>query len=234
MVICLQNHDQIGNRAFGDRLHQVIDPAVYRAVTVLLLTAPETPLLFMGQEWAASTPFLFFTDHADDLGHRVTTGRREEFARFVAFQDPDTRARIPDPQASGTFEASRLRWAEAGEGIHGRTRALYRALLALRRTEPALGVTAGADAIAPDPDTVAVLRAPADRPPLLIAVRLRGAGEVPLGRWAAIPGGRRWSVALTSEDAAFVDDVARQPPLVDSERLVVTFAGPSAVVLRAA
>ena len=74
-MICLQNHDQVGNRAFGERLHHQMDPAAYRAATALLLCAPETPLLFMGQEWAASTPFLYFTDHPEPLGaagHRGT------------------------------------------------------------------------------------------------------------------------------------------------------------------
>src|SRR5262249_54373377 len=73
-VICLQNHDQIGNRAFGERLHHQIEPGAFRAASTLLLCAPETPLLFMGQEWAASTPFLYFTDHRRELGKRITRG----------------------------------------------------------------------------------------------------------------------------------------------------------------
>ncbi len=233
MVICLQNHDQIGNRPFGDRLNHAIDPALYRAVTVLLLTAPETPLLFMGQEWAASTPFLFFTDHDADLGARVTRGRREEFAQFRAFREADLRSRIPDPQAAATFEASRLRWDEAAVGVHGRTRALYRALLALRQAEPAIARSARSDATAADSDTVAILRAPAGRPPMLIAVRLRQAGTVDLGQWTSVPRGRRWSVVLTSEDVPFVETVDRQPPAVAPDRPVVAFARPSAVILRA-
>ena len=78
-MVCLQNHDQVGNRALGERLHHQIDPAAFRAVTVLLLCAPETPLLFMGQEWAATSPFLYFTDHEPRLGRLVTEGRRREF-----------------------------------------------------------------------------------------------------------------------------------------------------------
>src|SRR5262249_42030338 len=84
-VICLQDHDQVGNRAFGDRLNQQIDRAAFRAASAVLLTAAQTPLLFMGQEWAASTPFLYFTDHDEDLGKIVTEGRRREFRHFVAF-----------------------------------------------------------------------------------------------------------------------------------------------------
>jgi len=85
MIFCLQNHDQIGNRPFGRRLHHQIDPALFRALSAVLLVAPETPLLFMGQEWAASSPFLYFTDHHQELGRLVTEGRRREFSRFDAF-----------------------------------------------------------------------------------------------------------------------------------------------------
>ena len=94
-IICLQNHDQIGNRALGDRLNGSIDAASYRAASALLLCAPETPLLFMGQEWAASTPFQYFTDHASPIGSQITEGRRAEFAGFSAFQIPKRAAAFP-------------------------------------------------------------------------------------------------------------------------------------------
>ena len=111
-VFCIQNHDQIGNRALGERLHHQIDLAAYRAASVLLLCAPATPLLFMGQEWAATTPFLYFTDHPEELGKLVTEGRRNEFRHFSAFSDAAARERIPDPQDQATFRASRLDWSE--------------------------------------------------------------------------------------------------------------------------
>ena len=107
-VVCVQNHDQIGNRPMGDRLHHSIPAETWRAVSVLLLTAPMTPLLFMGQEWAASTPFQYFTDLEPGLGRQVTDGRRREFADFPAFADPAAREQIPDPQAETTFLSSRL------------------------------------------------------------------------------------------------------------------------------
>ena len=136
---CISNHDQVGNRALGQRLTADTTPAGYRAASALLLLSPYTPLLFMGQEWAASTPFLFFTDHHDELGRLVTEGRRKEFAGFATFRDPAHRASIPDPQAEATFLASKLRWQERDEpGQHAGTLALYRAALALRRGEPAL------------------------------------------------------------------------------------------------
>ena len=106
-VVCLQNHDQIGNRAMGDRLTTLSDPAALRAAQTLLLLSPFIPLLFMGEEWGAHNPFLFFTSHNDDLAKLVREGRRAEFKHFSAFQDEERRALIPDPNAPTTFEASR-------------------------------------------------------------------------------------------------------------------------------
>lgn len=234
-VICLQNHDQIGNRAFGERLHHQIDLAAWRAVSVLLLTAPQTPLLFMGQEWAASTPFLYFTDHHDDLGRQVTAGRRREFARFAAFADPAVRARIPDPQAPATCEASRLRWDERLHPPHAGVLRLYAALLALRRAEPALQAAAHGPvtAMAPDADSLQLSRPSADGW-FAIIVRLRGSGTVAVtiegAETARRPGD--WSLVLSSEDAAFADDA--RPPALDlsAPQPSVTFQRPSAVVLR--
>jgi maltooligosyltrehalose trehalohydrolase len=137
-VYCLENHDQVGNRAFGDRLSGRVSPAQYRAASTLLLFLPMTPLLFMGQEWAASSPFLFFTDHEPELGHLISAGRREEFRSFRAFADPQARAQIPDPQAESTFLASKLVWNEREQGEHAAVLQLYRTLLALRRTDPVM------------------------------------------------------------------------------------------------
>ncbi len=127
-VICIQNHDQIGNRPDGRRLNHDIPLPLYHAVSALLLFAPELPLLFMGQEWAASTPFRFFTDHTEELGRLVTEGRRSEFAEFPGFE-----GEVPDPQDPTTFESSRLHWEEINEEPHRRTLTLYRDLLALRK-----------------------------------------------------------------------------------------------------
>lgn len=106
-VVCLQNHDQIGNRAMGERLTTLADPAALRAATAVLLLAPFIPLLFMGEEHASATPFLFFTSHNDDLAKLVDAGRREEFKSFAAFQDESRRALIPAPNDPATFDASR-------------------------------------------------------------------------------------------------------------------------------
>jgi maltooligosyltrehalose trehalohydrolase len=131
-VICLQNHDQIGNRAFGDRLAALADPEAMRAATALLLLSPSIPMLFMGEEWGTKTPFLFFTDHNEDLAKLVREGRRREFQRFAAFADPALRETIPDPNAAATFAASVPQPEEAGQPEYQATRALHAELLALR------------------------------------------------------------------------------------------------------
>jgi maltooligosyltrehalose trehalohydrolase len=137
-VYCIQNHDQIGNRALGERLHHLTDLAVYLAASLLLLSLPMTPLLFMGQEWAASSPFLYFTDHDAELGRLIREGRRAEFAHFGAFGDGAGATEVPDPQAEATFRASQLNWSERETPEHARTLKLYRAALALRKSDPVL------------------------------------------------------------------------------------------------
>ena len=134
-VTFLQNHDQIGNRPFGDRIAASTSPAAVRAAIALLLLAPTTPLIFMGEEWGASTPFLFFCDFEPELARSVTEGRRNEFGAFAEFADPDARERIPDPASVATFEASVLRWDEREREPHATWLAFYRRLLHLRRDE---------------------------------------------------------------------------------------------------
>lgn len=127
-VSFLQNHDQIGNRAFGERLTVLAPPKKLEAATALQLLAPQIPLIFMGEEDGAREPFLYFTDHRDPkLAEAVREGRRQEFAKFPEFADENKRARIPDPNAPETFERSRPSFAP-----NART-ALYTRLLRLRR-----------------------------------------------------------------------------------------------------
>jgi maltooligosyltrehalose trehalohydrolase len=144
-VYAIQNHDQIGNRAAGDRLTDVVGTEAYLAASALMLFLPMTPLLFQGQEWAASTPFAFFSDHAGDLGRAVSEGRAREFAHFSGFAGT-----VPDPQAAATFASSKLDWAERETGSHRRVLEAYRVLLALRRHDPVLseGTRDGLSAVA--------------------------------------------------------------------------------------
>jgi maltooligosyltrehalose trehalohydrolase len=129
-----QNHDQIGNRATGERLVHLCNIGRARIAAALELTAPFIPMLFQGEEWGASTPFLYFTDHQDpELGKAVTEGRRSEFAAFN--WKPEE---VPDPQDPQTFERSKLKWEERAREPHAGLLEWYRRLIALRRAEPAL------------------------------------------------------------------------------------------------
>ncbi len=130
-VICLQNHDQVGNRAMGERLSSLADPGALRAAIALMLLSPFIPLLFMGEETGTERPFLFFTDHNAELAPLVREGRRREFRHFAAFQDEARRERIPDPNDPATFTACSI----AGEAATPDGRAMveyYRTLLGLR------------------------------------------------------------------------------------------------------
>lgn len=131
----LQTHDQVGNRAFGERLCHLAEPAALEALTAVLLLAPQPPMLFMGEEFAAAQPFLFFCDFGPELADAVTQGRRREFARFERFADPAAQARIPDPNDAATFAACVLDWDAVDRAPHARMLALHRQLLALRRDE---------------------------------------------------------------------------------------------------
>jgi maltooligosyltrehalose trehalohydrolase len=133
-VSFVQNHDQIGNRAFGERLHMLAaDAQRLDAVYACLLLSPHIPMLFCGEEFAASSPFPFFCDFGPELAEAVSKGRRAEFARFPAFADERARERIPDPNARATFEMSKLKWDERKTGAHAQRLSHIRHLLALRK-----------------------------------------------------------------------------------------------------
>jgi maltooligosyltrehalose trehalohydrolase len=129
----LQNHDMVGNRAFGDRIQHFADARLLTAAYACLLLTPQVPMLFMGEEFAASTPFLFFCDFGPELARAVTQGRRREFKRFAAFADDAAVAAIPDPGSASTFDASKLRWTERTQAPQRERLALITELLDLRR-----------------------------------------------------------------------------------------------------
>ena len=231
-IHCISNHDQIGNRAFGDRLNQVISREAYLACSALLCLTPYSPLLFMGQEWAASTPFLFFTDHDPELGALITKGRREEFKAFKAFARPDVLQSIPDPQQRVTFEASKLQWDEPASATNAPVLELYRACLALRNTEPAFRPRSR------DAFQVEALHLEA------AAVRLKG----PEGDWLILcdlTGGHEgslqddlicrpqpahaWKTVLSTSEKRFGGP---GKPAVDLEHHCAAFTAPEVVVLR--
>ncbi len=225
-VFFLQNHDQIGNRLMGERLNHQIDSASYRAMSVLLLCLPQTPLLFMGQEWAASSPFCYFTNHNKELGKQVTEGRKREFARFSAFSNPAIRKQIPDPQKEQTFVVSKLHWPELQHSPHDGVLRLYKRLLRLRKLEPALHNPTNFEVHIPA-ENVLLIRRSSSSATLLIVIQLKGSAEVLLPQIAGQP-----QVILTSEDSEFVTE-SKPPQIKLSERHSIRFARPGAVILRA-
>ncbi|MED7923999.1 malto-oligosyltrehalose trehalohydrolase [Nonomuraea sp. LP-02] len=165
-VVCAQNHDQVGNRARGERSGALMSEGRLRVAAALLLTAPFTPMLFQGEEWGARTPFQYFTDHEDpELGRAVSEGRRREFAAFG--WEP---GQVPDPQDPATFERSRLNWGEPAEEPYAGLLAWHRELIALRRRLPAL-TDGRLDRVRADCDEAAGLVS-VERGPVLVAANL--------------------------------------------------------------
>lgn len=135
-VLCISNHDQVGNRPLGDRLSTGIAIEHYRALSMLICLVPYTPLLFMGQEWAAATPFPYFTDHPGEVGANMAKYRQQEFAHFGAAHSAEVLARMPDPQEEATFRSAKLAWAEQARPLHAGVLELYRECLRLRAGNP--------------------------------------------------------------------------------------------------
>jgi maltooligosyltrehalose trehalohydrolase len=135
-VAFLQNHDQTGNRGFGERLSHLISPERLALARAGLLLSPQVPMLYMGEEWSASTPFLFFVDFSDDeaLSTAVREGRRREFAKFTSFSEGGGK-QVPDPTDEDTFRRSILQWDEVSRSPHAETRSEVQGLLKLRRDE---------------------------------------------------------------------------------------------------
>ncbi len=132
-VSFLQCHDQVGNRAFGERINEIGNASALHAAAAIYLLAPSIPMLFMGEEFAAPSPFLFFCDFGEELREAVTQGRRREFARFERFSRPETQASIPDPNAPETFYRSKVDWDSTQDAAHEDWLEYYRTLLELRK-----------------------------------------------------------------------------------------------------
>lgn len=214
-VTFIQNHDQIANAALGLRAHSLAAPGCYRAMTALLLLMPATPLLFQGQEWAASTPFLYFADHEPELAEIVRRGREEFLAQFPGLAQPEVRQRLADPTSPRTFERSKLNHDEREHGAHAEAFALHRDLLRLRRKDPCFaaqqphgvdGAVLGADAFVlrffgtAGEDRLLVINLGTD-------LQLERAPEPLL----APPSGRSWHMAWSSESPRY-GGVGAAPP----------------------
>jgi maltooligosyltrehalose trehalohydrolase len=186
-----QTHDQVGNRAAGERTAALMSPGRLRVAAALVLTSPFVPMLFQGEEWAASTPFQYFTDHPDpDLGRAVSEGRRHEFEAFG--WDP---ADVTDPQDDKTFLRSQLDWAELDDADHAAVLAWYRSLIELRRAEPDLadGRLDRVRVSHPGPGTMTVVRGR-----ILVATNISPAQVV-----IPVPGGAE--VVLASDGRCHID-----------------------------
>lgn len=135
LIVCTQNHDQVGNRALGDRLSTLVTPARLKLAAAVLLLSPYLPLIWMGEEYGETNPFLYFINHPDqELVKAVQQGRKAEFAAFM----PQDQGEPPDPASEETFQRSKLNWGLAREGWHAELRDLYRQLIGLRKSIPAL------------------------------------------------------------------------------------------------
>jgi len=214
LVTFSQDHDQVGNRAAGDRLSQSLDERSLQIAAVLTVLSPFTPMLFMGEEWAASTPWQFFTSHPEpELGRATAEGRIEEFAKMG--WDSSI---VPDPQDPETFLGSKLRWAEASDGMHARVLETYRRLIALRRAEPDLNDPAFASLSADVDDEQRWIRLGHGR--IDIAVNLADEARIVPVR----AGGRvLWATDAAGSDIAVGEAVAEPS---------IALAGRSAAVLR--
>jgi maltooligosyltrehalose trehalohydrolase len=209
-IYCISNHDQVGNRAFGERLNHATSAPAYRAASALLCLVPQTPMLFMGQEWGASAPFKFFTDHNAELGIAITKGRRREFRNFSAFRDPHLLETIPDPQAEETFLNSKLRWEEMEQAEHAGLLLLYWEFLELRRTHPAFRGSGRENRVVLDlgDGIVAILFGRLGEFRCAVISDLAGGHEMPsLDDERLTPGeGREWQPLLSSNEARFGHD----------------------------
>jgi maltooligosyltrehalose trehalohydrolase len=227
-VLYLENHDQVANSGRGARLSTLAAPDKLRAMTALMLLAPGTPMLFQGQEFGSTRPFVYFADHDEELARAVAKGRREFLAQFPSLADPEVQQRIPDPAAPETFACCKLDWSERDR--HGHIWDLHRDLLRLRRQDPAFAAQ----------DATALLTAVLGADALLIRYRC-AAGDrlllVNLGTdlhldiapepLLAPPRGMRWRMLWSSEDPRYGGRGASAVETDDGFRL----PGHAAVVL---
>jgi maltooligosyltrehalose trehalohydrolase len=230
-VAYLENHDQVANSAFGLRMHQLSSPSRYRALTALTLLGPATPMLFQGQEFAATTPFLFFADHGEELREPVRTGRREFLAQFASTTDPGVRALLPDPGDEETFRRSKLDFGERDR--HEPAWALHYDLLKIRREDPVIAAAASrrVEGAVLSPSAFLLRYAAGSDDTRLLIVNLGHDLDPPIvpEPLLAPPPGYRWILQWSSESARYGGS-GRAPVHANAE---CHFPGEAAVLLRA-
>jgi maltooligosyltrehalose trehalohydrolase len=205
-ITFIENHDQVANSGDGSRLHQRSAPGAYRAMTALLLLMPATPMLFQGQEFGASAPFLYFADHNPELAAAVARGRAEFVSQFPTLSSPAAQARLPVPHDTKTFERCKLQWREHETNVQARR--LHRDLIALRRSTRAFNEQrAGALDGAVLSDTACVLRFAHERPDEERLLVLNFGTDLTVPAFpeplVAPPADRAWATAWSSEDPAY-------------------------------
>lgn len=204
-IVFIQNHDQVGNRAAGERLGQLTPFTATKLAAALVLLAPFIPLLFMGEEWGATEPFLYFVSHGDtDLNRAVREGRRREFASF-GWED-----RVPDPVSERTFNRSRLNWEGARSAEQETLLQMYRDLIRIRRSEPALRPGAAGCRIESDArqEWITLAYAAADADPLVVAFNLSDEPRCP----AATVVEGRWRLLFTTAQEGKPSDLVEANP----------------------
>lgn len=231
-ICCISNHDQVGNRPHGDRLHTMTSAAAYRAASALLCLLPGVPMLFMGQEWAASSPFLYFTDHPEAVGRLVSVGRKRDLMRFDIYARAMARRPHLDPQDPAAFLASKLRWDECEGLAHRQMFELYQRALALRavvafsRAENFPDFSVGEPAVG-----VLAIRGDDSSGQWLLLFDPHGGSRLALDETELTATQGKWEIALSSNEARFGGD---GPARRDPTRQSVAFVGPELMLLRGA
>jgi maltooligosyltrehalose trehalohydrolase len=204
-VAYIENHDQIANSFRGQRRHQQTTPGRHRAITALLLLGPATPMLFQGQEFSASTPFLYFADHKPELAAAVRKGRGEFLRQFPSLARAEIQALLPDPGDPATFERCKLDFSERAR--HAEAYALHRDLLKLRREDPTFARPrpGGLDGAVLGPEALALRFFGDDDDDRLLLVNLGSdlSGRSSAEPLVAPPAGQRWAVRWSSEDPRY-------------------------------
>lgn len=232
-VFCISNHDQVGNRALGDRLNHRVSLASYRVASLLICLVPATPLIFMGQEWAASTPFYFFADLPEELGATLADDRIRELTSNRTEIDEATRALIPDPQGIEAFSRSKLNWMELTRRPHEGIYRLYRDALRIRATHPVLQAAPRTDwnCVAVEPGVLLLRWKEGASEWLLVASLLTSrALSIDLHQELLAPHPERWTVVLDSNHSTY-GAVATGISELNGDMLMLNT--PGAVLLRA-
>jgi maltooligosyltrehalose trehalohydrolase len=235
-VFCIENHDQVGNRAFGERLEHLVEPAAFRAASALLCLSPYTPLIFMGQEWRSSSPFLFFSNHGGELGRQTGEGRKLEFERKGLNTEGRDLSEMPDPEADSTFERSKLYWGEIDNLEHAQVLNLYQQCLRLRRTR--LGDSCRSRknwTVQAVKGVVCVRYWPAQGASLLLLVDLEGGAVLSTeSDLSAPPADGSWKVLLHSNEVCFGGGESLiRPGALIGPHASIYFSEPGAILLEA-